>query len=423
MMGPNFDHFGQENDGATIHVYRNKGWVKHSVSEPVSNPERLEGALAIYAGDPNSESTISYSGLLSSTAMSRSLTAKGYYLFGNPYPASIDWQTENGWTRDKVYGTIWYRTLIGTEMTFITYNREAPVGARAALFPKNIRWGDETAMALIPPYQSVWVYSKTSTVDTPGTLAVQPSQRLHAPAATLKSSTGEQKADVLRLMVENESSRDGAVIYFSENTTDDFDSGDSHKYFNSSVKIPEIYTRSVGQALSINGLPFFEGSLDLPLSVRNRVEGPVEMNFDLTLYRSDDIILLHDQYLDKEINLREVQQYLYEPINLGDNHDRFVIRFNPEGYEDIPTSVLDKENSSEHLIHIVGSNGRAIVSIDRELLKGSAGKIEVFNVSGAKISEFKAVTNKTFVVLPEAPGVYLVVVKAGGKTGSKKLVR
>src|SRR5690606_29228676 len=129
-------------------------------------------------------------------------------------------------------------------------------------------------------------------------------------------------------------SRDGAVIYFSENATDGFDPGDSPKYFNSSARIPEVYTRSAGEILAINGLSPFEGSLDLPLSVRNRVEGPVDLNFDLSLYRSDDVILLYDTYLDAEINLRKVQKYRYEPIGLGDNHNRFVIRFNPEGYEE-----------------------------------------------------------------------------------------
>ncbi|HLW06830.1 MAG TPA: hypothetical protein VKY45_04645, partial [Marinilabiliaceae bacterium] len=405
MKNVEYSHFGNGAIGAKVYGYRGKNWQEVPVS-PVLSP--LEGALTILPPSGGTHTTLSYSGEINTETVVHELKAKDYYLFGNPYPSSINWQDEK-WERNRIYGTIWYRTRVGAEMAFVTYNRFADPDTRVAVYPDNTEMWNEKAMALIPPYQSVWIYSKTASADSPVTLRVSPEQRVHGveevdgvKGATLKSSKANSKADIVRLVVQNESSRDGTVIYFSENTTNDFDLGDSPKYFNGSVKIPEVYTRSAGQSLAINGLAPFEGSLDLPLSVRNRVEGPVDMHFDLSLYRSDDVILLHDQYLDVEINLREVPQYRYEPTKLGDSHDRFVIRFNPEvDEEDVSTSNAENlEINLDHLINITGANGRAIVSIDRMLLQEGAGQIEVFNVSGAKINEFKANTNKTFIVLP-----------------------
>lgn len=439
MKNVTYSHFGSEDSDARVYIYRNR-WIEYDRNGTNFNFLPLEGASTYAVTDTPKDLVINYSGELNNTPVARELTARGYYLFGNPYPTSINWQDEN-WARDRIYGTFWYRTRVNSEMAFITYNRFAIEGARAATYPDNVAWGNDEEMALIPPYQSVWVYSKTASAANPVNLVAYPAQRVHGPGelkevpedvlvgGTLKSSKvkSASQGDIVRIVVKNDKSRDGAVIYFSSNTTDGFDPGDSPKYFNSSPNIPEVYTRSAGQSLAINGLELFEGALDIPLIVRNRIEGIVDMSFDLSLYKTNDVIVLHDKYLDKEIDLRKNATYRYEPTQLGDDYDRFVLRFNPPelSSEDPATGLISQEGAQEQApyINIVGLNGRAIVSISRELLKDGQGDIEVYNVAGAKISEFKASTSKTFIVLPEAQGVYLVVVKAGGVTKSKKLAR
>lgn len=406
---------------AWINVHRANRWYRIGSGVGLAD---FEGVSNKYRPADNSNHIVSYTGKLNNGSIAKSYANRQYYLFGNPYPSAINWQEDAGWERNNIGGTIWYRTRVKGEMAFVTYNRYAGPGSRAAIYPDQGTFGnDESMLGYIPPLQSVWITSLGSS-----SVSINNDSRSHtSDGSFLKSSSSERsKDDVIRIIIENAHSYDGAVLYFSENSDDGIDRGDSEKMFNESVNIPEIYTRSAGKPLAINGLSTLEGALELPLSVRNRVEGTVDMKFDLSLYRSDDVILLHDTFLDAEINLRKVSQYRYEPFNLGDTHNRFVIRFNPEGYEEEDVSTPVDENvkdNAEHLINIVGYNGRAIVSVDRELLQKEPGKIEVFNTAGGKISEFKAKTNKTFIVLPETSGVYLVVVKAGGKMKSEKLVR
>lgn len=422
MKEVDYTHFGSEEEDAQVFVYRNNKWVQY-LDASLSNPVGLEGAT-IGFGSSEPTTTIRYSGEINTDPVSRDLKTRGYHLLGNPYPASINWETISS-ANSEIYPSMWYRTKIKREMSYITYNSTGPEGGKVSLYPDTDPWGDDTDLALIPPYQSVWIYSRTASATKPVSVNVEPSQRDDGTEIpTLKSSREKVKADVVRVMVENESSRDGAVIYFSEKSTDDFDSGDSQKYFNDSERIPEIYTRASGQTLAINGLAPFERALDLPLSVRNRVEGSVDMKFDLSHYNSEDVILLRDEYEDVEINLRKVNQYSYEPVGLGDNHDRFVLRFNPTGYEDVSTTIFDEtERQGSNQINIIGINGRAIVSISRELLAQGAGKIEVYSIDGIKLSESEVRTNKTFLVLPDQTGVYIVVVSASGERKVKKLLR
>ncbi|MGQ1946924.1 glycine-rich domain-containing protein [Geofilum sp. OHC36d9] len=428
MKNATFADFGAEYEGAKVYLERG-GWIKYDASATNPTIENVEGALVKYTNS-ESERTIEYTGTLNSEEVARTLDVKKYYLFGNPYPASLNWQDES-WARPNIQGTLWYRTRVNEEMAFVTYNRFAPEYARAALYPDDVSMFNEEELALIPPYQSAWIYVEGTTSVN---FVVSPSQRSHGLSGSLLKSSSVNKSssssdvDVLRIVSANTSSRDGAVVYFSDEATVGSDAGDSPKYFNSSTKIPEVYTTSEGLNFAINGLPKFEGPYDLPLVVRNRVAGEVTLTFELSKYYTDDVIELKDNLLDKTVNLRETNEYTYTPVTLGTNSDRFTVRFNApptEGNDDdVTTGIEDLLGESDVAgINIVGVNGRAIVSIDRKLLTNGPGSIEVYTVSGSKVSEFKANTNKTFIVLPENSGVYLVVVKANGLIESKKLVR
>jgi hypothetical protein len=429
MKNATFDDFGAAYEGANVYLERDGGWIKYDASGSNPTIEKMEGATVKYTNS-ESERTIEYTGTLNTDAVARTFDDRKYYLFGNPYPASLNWQDES-WARPNIYGTLWYRTRVNEEMAFVTYNRLAPEYARAALYPDGVSMFDEEELALIPPYQSAWIYVEESTSVN---MAVSTSQRSHGLSGSfLKSSTVSESSlysdvDVLRIVSANASSRDGAVVYFSDETTEGADPGDSPKYFNSSSNIPEVYTSSEGISLAINGLPQFEGAYDLPLIVRNRVDGEVTLTFELTNYYTDDVIELQDNLLDTTMNLREINEYTYTPVTLGTNSDRFIIRFNApitEGDDDDVTTGIEDllAESDAEGVNIVGVNGRAVVSISRELLTDGPGSIEVYTVSGSKVSEFEATTNKTFIVLPENSGVYLVVVKTNDLIEAKKLVR
>lgn len=268
---PSTNHFGVGDvSGTYAYTYSTgKEWVKENTSKSIS---KAEGMLVYYEDkSSNEEVTLEYSGALNSGTIQKQYTSKNYYLFGNPFPVSLNWQDET-WVRNRIYGTIWYRTRIDNEMVFITYNKDAPSNARVAVYPDNTEWGEESELAMIPPYQSVWIYTKTASVANPAEIIITDSQKAHGANSTLKSSSTEAVANIIRVVAQNDKSRDGTIIYFSEESEDKFDKGDSQKYFNSSVNIPEVYTRIGREALAINGLAPFDGSYEIPLSVRNLIK-------------------------------------------------------------------------------------------------------------------------------------------------------
>lgn len=216
------------------------------------------------------------------------------------------------------------------------------------------------------------------------------------------------------------------VVFFSDNAVEGSDPGDALKYFNGSKNIPEIFFKADGRSLSINGLPYFEGDYEIPISVRNRVADDVTLTFDLSKFNEDMEVYLLDNITEAEIDLHEQTAYTYTPSVIGDSNDRFVLSFKAEeaSVQEVATSVADvKEETDVAGINIVGVNGRAIVSIDRELLLDGFGRIEVYSSLGEKLSESEARTNKTFLVLPDQAGVYVVVVSASGQREVKKLLK
>ncbi|WP_062129163.1 hypothetical protein, partial [Geofilum rubicundum] len=201
------------------------------------------------------------------------------------------------------------------------------------------------------------------------TVTVKPEARRHGiEGSRLKSSSATSYGDVIRIETENEFSRDGAVLYFSNGSEEAVDKGDSEKYFNDSERIPEIYTRVGEKALSINGLPLLnEAARTIPLSVRNRIAGEVTMTFDLGYYYGQHAPYLEDRETGAFINLLHENTYTYTVSETGDNHDRFVLNFYLVS-TDLETPGAD-ETDAGSAINIKSLSGKVLVSVGMDLLK------------------------------------------------------
>ena len=329
----NFDTGGST--GTKVHVFRNNQWFSTGINNVNTATLKLEGVLVKYDAGPK---TLNYTGVPNNGIIERNFTA-GWNLFGNPYPSFINWQEDAGWSRPNIDGTIWYRTKQGEVMTFITYNRNAVSGARVALYPEGSTWGNEAEMANIPPMQAVWVKAYAAT-----TVTINNSARNHSVAGSrLKSSSTGSNADIIRIVANNGQSRDGAVIYFSSQSIDGMDAGDSEKRFNDSELVPEIYTRIGSAAAAINGTSRLDENIrTIPLSVRNKVANEVTLEFNLSMFSADYKVELEDKLTGDMVNLKSSPDYDYTPSAVGDVHDRFVLHIN---YEPIQVVVPDEDET------------------------------------------------------------------------------
>jgi hypothetical protein len=399
-----------------IAFHRNNKWYRVTGANVVL--WNLEGMSVKYWPTNKSTHTLDYYGVLNNEPISRTYDKAGFYLFGNPYTSSIDWEAAQGWERPNIDGTIWYRTRINKAMAFVTYNREAAEGAKVTIYPDGMTDSDEKRLALIPPMQSVWIKA-----NAPTTLTVDNRIRQHdTKELMLKSSSVASNADVIRITAENQYSRDVAVLYFWEKSHDTLDRGDSEKQFNEGDLVPEVYTLVEGKALAINGLSSLNSnSTSIPISVKNQIAGEVTLSFDLSKFSREYALYLEDKVTGNHSNLLLDNNYTYIVTKTGAVNDRFVLHLHKitTGIEDV---ILDQGDDASKLISIRSLSDKVLVSVSAELVQTEHGVIEVYAIDGRKISEIPAVSSRTFLILPQEKGVYIVRAIFGKHIKSERVI-
>jgi hypothetical protein len=413
-----FSDFGAGQPGIVVSSYRQNKWWNIQTTLASRSLRLLEGIATNLIDDKVEKRLIEYTGEINKEEVSRVFEEKGFSLLGNPYPAFISWENSAAWERPNVDGTIWYRSKVGEEMAFITYNKDAAPFGKVALYPEQeIGTISEEELSLIPPMQAVWIKTFVEGV----TVTVKPEGRTHGINGSILKSTSTSSADVIRIETSNAYSRDGAVIYFSEGSAEGLDKGDSEKYFNDSKRIPEIYTRSGAASLAINGLPTINKEIiEIPLSTRNQVAGEVEMKFDISHFNSNHAILLEDRYNGTVVNLRSQNTYSYIAEAIGDNHDRFVLKLH-----NITTNtdvIKDDEVNAGNEIQIRNAGSMILVTASMNLISQGPGVIEIFTVEGRKLQEVPAHSSRTLILMPKESGVYIVRARFGNTVKSERLL-
>lgn len=426
-----FSDFAAGEEGVVISVYRSNDWWTIGSGLASRSLRPLEGMATNYLpsvvdnngyGKPDSR-IIEYTGKPQTEVVNRTFDIAGFHLLANPFTSFIDWQDVAVWERANVDHTIWYRTKIGEEMTFVTYNNSPDVAnmARIAISPYSL--GEITPEIVeehskIAPMQAVWI----KTLSPNASVNLYPESRNHGTAISrLKGSS--ESGNVIRIEAENEFSRDGAVVFFKNGFTEAKDNGDSEKYFNDSKNIPEVYTIASGKPLAISGLPeLSEDYRAIPLSVKNRVEGSVTLKFDLRYFDNEYTAYLEDRDNGTYINLLQNNSYTYSVVTLGEVHDRFVVHLHKitTGIEEVLPEQGQTDGSDFIKIRSLGD--KVLVSISAELIQNGPGVIEVYSIDGRKISEIPAASSRTFLILPQERGIYIVRVIFGRYVKSERVI-
>jgi hypothetical protein len=426
-----FSDFGAGEEGVVISVYRSNDWwtIGSGLASRLLRP--LEGMATNYLpsvvdnngyGKPDSR-IIEYTGKPQTEVVNRTFDIAGFHLLANPFTSFIDWQDGAGWERVNVDHTIWYRTKIGEEMTFVTYNNSPDVAnmARIAISPYSL--GEITPEIVeehskIAPMQAVWI----KTLSPNASVNLYPESRNHGTAISrLKGSS--ESGNVIRIEAENEFSRDGAVVFFKNGFTEAKDNGDSEKYFNDSKNIPEVYTIASGKPLAISGLPeLSEDYRAIPLSVKNRIEGSVTLKFDLRYFNNEYTAYLEDRYTGTYINLLQNNSYTYTVLKLGEVNDRFVVHLHniTTGIEEVLPEQGQTDGSDFIKIRSLGD--KVLVSVSAELIQAGQGTIEVYSIDGRKLSDIPAASSRTFLILPQERGIYIVRAIFGIYVKSERII-
>lgn len=404
-----------------IDIYRKARWISIYPQNGASKLRELEGVSV--KNSVLETRSIDLLGELNSGEITRAFAEGGWHIFGNPYPSAITWGSPEGWVKENVLPTIWYRTQIGSEMTFVTYNAQNNIASHTPEeASEEYSAGDH--FSIIPPYQAVWIRTATN---APATITVDNRVRLHntedSKAPQLKSGSAKDELSKIRIVASNQFSRDGSVIYFSEANAEEFGTEDSEKYFNDSKNVPEVYTRVDDRSLAINGVPAITESVkSIPISVRNRVEGDVTLGFDLSRFTGEHAVYFEDKATGAFLNVARNSTYEYSVTQTGEDHDRFVLHLYKVSTDLEEVRAGNDEIAADEEISIKSIAGKVLVSVGMDLVQQNPGTIEIYTIDGRKVSEVPARSSRTLVLLPNERGVYIVRAQYGQLVKSERVV-
>ena len=361
-----------------------------------------------YIAPISSTSTLEFTGTFNTGEYTVALTRtpgklkEGFNLVANPYPSYLDWSVVDT-TTAKIMTSVWYRTKTsGDAYTFDTYNGKLDVATSN---------GANLVSKLIPPMQAFWVRIKAA--ETAGTLTFTNAMRRHSDNSSNKFKVVSNKATdtkLVRLKVSNAKNSDETILCFNDNASDNFDSYDSPKWFNSTASIPEIYTQVGTEKLVINGLKELKTNIEIPLGfVAGEASAFTIAATQLKNLDSDVRVALIDKQKNVEFELNENVAYHFNSEIVGASTDRFSLIFRTAG----STTDVRNANSLNAQVLVNAANQITIIAPVKN-------NYVIYNAMGQLIENGIVNSNLQTVKTKLNTGVYVVKV---GNESSKVIVK
>jgi len=380
----------------------NNTWT--NITNTTTELDLMKGYVANVASD----GVITFSGSLNtgnkSIVVNRTLNAAkaGFNLVGNPYPSHLNWSNV---TKTNLETTMWYRTK-PSSYYFETYNSTGNVGTNNS--------GIGVITRYIPPMQAFWV--RVSAGQSSGTLSVTNTQRSHDLTTNRLKAPSESSNNqkLLRLQVSNGTNNDQAIILFNSNAENDYDAYDSPKMSNANPTIPELFTTVSGERMVINGLKNMESNPEIALGFSTGESNSFSISAnEISNFETGTKLILRDKLLSKEVELNNDTQYSFTS-EVASTENRFSILVKA------PSSTTNVINNNDGEISIYRINNEIVVSCS-DILNGE-NLVTVHTIVGSRLFAEKINSSYTKLNTTFASGIYLVTVKNGAKSITKKIV-
>lgn len=342
-----------------------------------------------------SDLTYTFSGLLNTTSVTAPLGfsnnggLSGYNLLGNPFLSGLDWNyiiNDPGFPLNTTKGL--YFTRDNVMCSYIS-----GVGVP----------GDVTG--IIPPMQGF--FSKTYT--TGNSIIIPVEARTHDNIHPRYKGSGTI-IPLVRLALTGTDITDEAVVRFDEAAKSTLDNDfDAEKFFILETKT-YIYTILGAVKYTINGLPFPETTLEIPVVANVISDGSHTINASQLQGLDNYRVTLVDQQENITTDLRVNPLYSFT-ASKGKIENRFVLIIS----ELISSSENIDANSGD--FKIFTHNGFISVTLENDLWDGKSGTINLVDLTGRTLRQVNGIEFRTgspvLVASPEQKGVYLVQIRSG----------
>ena len=358
---------------------------------PVTTPLNVGHGYAAWASNAiTGNTTVSYEGTLNtgditytSIDYTPASTNTGYNLIGNPFPSSIDWNTN--WTTSNVDNTAYIYD--GTQ--YVTWNRMTGTGTAPS--------------GVIPPTQAFVILAN----GTSPSITFPQSERLNGNQPFYKDGSAIDNS--LALKVSGNGYSDKIIVGFDYAATNNFDSEYDAYDFRGIDEAPQLYTMGdVDYAVNIMNV----GSENLIIPVGLEVGTPGDYCIkveDFEGFSSSSTITLEDvkENTFTELSLDEVLNFTVE---MNDNAHRFNLHFK--------NGVAGIGNSSSSEIQIYSYDDMVYIQQPDNF----TGEVSIFNMMGQEIIKERATGESLMSIrITDGMGYYVVKIQNGEMMKTKKV--
>lgn len=307
-----------------------------------------------------------------------------YFMVGNPYPSTLDWDNAAGWVKTKIGASIYY--LDAATSKTVTYVHGAAINS---------------GTQFIPAMQAFMVVCDNSGGFS--SLSINNNARVSLQNPSYWRVAADDMVRVRITSGVNTALNDETVIRFNEAATNDFDFDlDAYKILNSG-KNPSVYTKEGNHTYSINSYSTAESANTISLLTKLVTDD----SYTFTFENNNPTI----QYvlLDKKLGIEQpiTQAYTFSGTT-KDSTNRFELQLR----EAIPTIITGLQASNiTRGLQINSSSKGFMIQSDRFV--GEEAHIELMDMTGNTVktmSNQPITTNTTFIPIDLAEGSYIVKV-------------
>jgi len=312
----------------------------------------------------------------------------GFNLLGNPFSSGLDW--------DVIILDASYPANTSKGLYFTRNNVQCSYVADI---------GDpEDVTGIIPPMQGF--FTKTENTGNP-TLTLPADARTHN--SIHARYKGKTTIPLVRLSITKDSLSDGTVVRFDEQAKPDLDNDfDALKMFLSDDKI-SIYSFDGETKYAINGQPFPETEVEIPIVVNLISEGDHKVSA-IQLQGLDNYhVTLKDLVTGYDVDLKTTPELTFTDT-AGTYTDRFILTISSTtGIEDIP--------DLPGLFNVFAANNQINIKTLSDAWNGKSGTIKIFDLTGRIVSEIHNTEFRKNSILqvpaPSVKGIYFVEISSG----------
>jgi hypothetical protein len=284
-------------------------------------------------------------------------TGDGWNMVGNPFPSTIEWNTN--WTTTNVDPTVY--VYDGNSGQYLNWNRNTNLGTMGN--------------GNIPPAQGFWVLANASGA----TMTIPHSERIHSTQAFYKTSG----MNVVELNVSGNNYSDKMIVHFTKGATPEFDNElDAYK-LQGIMAAPQLYAMHDNSKFSMDVLPVKYGETIIPIAFEVSAEGVYYLNAGkIASFNGDAQVILEDLKENSFKDLTNTPMIKFE-ASPEDELMRFKLHVT------FKTEPISSEKTSEDYIEIYSVQRDVFV----QLPENFDGNVEIYDLMGRLILSRKGVAN------------------------------